>query len=103
MPAVQPEVGVIIGFMSEGAAAIGCIVRIEDMLEVDSQWHPMQIVLNSLYAAPGQLLRSVWPISMMYIDPCISLLTIQRIWPNRHPTQSRFAGVSRIYGMYLHR
>ena len=40
MPAVQPEVGMIIGFMSEGAAAIGCIVRIEDMLEVDSQWHP---------------------------------------------------------------
>jgi hypothetical protein len=26
----------ITGFMSEGTAAIGCIVRIEDMLEVDA-------------------------------------------------------------------
>jgi len=33
MPAVDPEVGMIIGFLSEGTAAIGCIVRIQDGLE----------------------------------------------------------------------
>ena len=33
MPAVDPEVGMIIGFVSEGTAAIGCIVRIQDVLE----------------------------------------------------------------------
>jgi hypothetical protein len=39
MPAVEPEVGMVVGFMSEGTAAIdGCIVRIEYdiMLEVNA-------------------------------------------------------------------
>jgi hypothetical protein len=46
MPAVEPEVGMTIGFMSEGAAAIGCIVRIEDMLslEVDAGVEVMWVV-----------------------------------------------------------
>jgi hypothetical protein len=35
MPAIEPEVGMVIGFMSEGTATIGCIVRIEGTLEVD--------------------------------------------------------------------
>jgi hypothetical protein len=48
MPAVEPEVGMIIGFMSEGTAAIGCIVRIEDMLEVDAGVEVVWVVRGQL-------------------------------------------------------
>jgi hypothetical protein len=34
MPAVESKVGMVIGFMSEGTATIGCIVRIEGTREV---------------------------------------------------------------------
>jgi hypothetical protein len=36
MPAVEPEVGMVIGFMGEGTATIGCIFRTEGTLEVDA-------------------------------------------------------------------
>jgi len=48
MPAVKPEVGMIIGFMSEGTAAIGCIVRIEDMPEMDAGVEVMWVVRGQL-------------------------------------------------------
>jgi hypothetical protein len=48
MPAVEAEVGMIIGFMSEGAAAIGCIVKIEDMLEVDAGVEVMWVFRGQL-------------------------------------------------------
>jgi hypothetical protein len=52
-----------------------------------SLWHPMQIVLDGLYAAPGQLLRSVWP-STMYIDPGFG------------PTHTQPKAVSRVHGCW---
>jgi hypothetical protein len=36
MHAVEPEVVMVIGFMSECTATIGCIVRMEGALEVDA-------------------------------------------------------------------
>jgi hypothetical protein len=38
----------IIGFLSEGAAAIGCSVRIEDMLEADAGVEVMWVVRGQL-------------------------------------------------------
>jgi hypothetical protein len=48
MPAVDPEVGMIIGFLSEGAAAIGCIVRIQDGLEEGTR-------VGAMWVATGHL------------------------------------------------
>ena len=48
MPAVEPEVGMVIGFMSEGTAAIGCVVRIEDILEADTGVEVMWVVRGQL-------------------------------------------------------
>jgi hypothetical protein len=48
MPAVEPEVGMTIGFVSEGTTAIGCIVRIEDVLEVNAGVETMWVVRGQL-------------------------------------------------------
>jgi hypothetical protein len=56
----------------------------------------MQIVLNGLYAAPGQLLRSVWP-SMMYIDP--GFLFHFRKFNGFGPTHTQPKAVLRVLGV----
>jgi hypothetical protein len=48
VPAVDPEVGMIIGFLSEGTAAIGCIVRIQDVLEEGTGVEAMWVVTGHL-------------------------------------------------------
>jgi hypothetical protein len=52
MPAIEPEVlvGMVIGFMTEGTATIGCIyiVRIEGTLEVDAGAKVMWVVTGQL-------------------------------------------------------
>jgi hypothetical protein len=45
---VDPGVGMIIGFLSEGAAAIGCIVRIQDVLEEGTGVGAMWVVTGHL-------------------------------------------------------